>query len=133
MTEEQINELERLANEATPGPWKYRTISKTITTILADAEPLCATKYNHNKDHDAAYIVGACNAVPELIAENRALRERVRELERQTSFFLKALKEEYACPYSRCKYDFGAELDEWGCSNEDHQSCWIQAAKEAGE
>lgn len=25
---------------------------------------------------DAAYIVGACNAAPELIAENRALRER---------------------------------------------------------
>jgi hypothetical protein len=32
---------------------------------------------------NSAYIVAACNSLPTLIAENRALQERVRELERQ--------------------------------------------------
>lgn len=74
MVKIDLNELERLHKAATPGPWKHRTISKTATVILAADIPLCATKYSVNKDHDAAYIVAACNSLPELIVENRALR-----------------------------------------------------------
>lgn len=83
---------------------------------------------------DPAYL--ATLADGEAVKAFEALRplvERVQELERQNSFFLKALKENFMCPYSRCKYDYGSELDEWECANEDHQDCWIQAAKEAGE
>jgi hypothetical protein len=86
MTEEQINELERLAKAATPGPWKHRTISKTATVILAADTPLCATKYSVNKDHDAAYIIAACNAVPELIVRVRELKAQREYLARISSF-----------------------------------------------
>jgi hypothetical protein len=72
-----LNELERLAAQATPRPWEHRTISKTATVILAADTPLCATKYSVNKDHDAAYIVAACNSVPALIAENADLRNQL--------------------------------------------------------
>ncbi|MBR5883350.1 MAG: hypothetical protein IKY97_07775 [Mailhella sp.] len=80
-----LDELERLAKAATPGPWKYRTIGREAVVIMADTEPLCATKYRHNKDHDAAYIVVACNAVPELIARVRELEERIAELTQENS------------------------------------------------
>ena len=145
-----LEKLEELAKAATPRPWDYDTAGVFKWHFLLEKRHVCECLTEEN----AAYIVAACNAVPELIKmyrmaddeaadansawqkvrrENLALREQVRELERQNSFFLKALKEEYACPYSRCKYDYGSELDEWECSNENHQDCWIQAAKEAGE
>ena len=151
-----IEKLEDLAKAATPGPWfvTCNCTGKTFYTIKNDRVYIGEALGVYNGEANAAYIAAACNAVPELIkmyreAEDKAnnawrilleaqariveVQKRVQELEQQNSFFLKALKEDYACPYSRCKYDFGAELDEWGCSNEDHQSCWVQAAKEAGE
>jgi hypothetical protein len=77
--------------------------------------------------------------MPELIAENRALQERVRALERQRDWLAKLLGDLcvtqkdgecplfYACPAS----GFG-----WSCGNAIKED-WIytaeQAAKEAGE
>ena len=76
-----LNELERLAEAATPGPWETVTygiyarnhrghLIPVAETILPDCFDDAYTA--HKKD--AAFIVAACNAVPELIA-------RIRELE----------------------------------------------------
>lgn len=103
---------------------------------------------------DAELIAAVRNALPELIAENKALRQRVaeysselavllgvkhdfekrvRELERQREFFLSTLKENNLCPAKgRCWPD-GSELEEWDCSAANNRECWIQAAEEAGE
>jgi hypothetical protein len=139
-----LDELERLAAEATPGPWVIRHgdgwYNKHSYEIEASNESHVAeTLYAYNGEADAAYITAACNAVPELIAENRALQERVRELERQRVYLAKLLGDLctaqkdgqcplfYACPAS----GFG-----WSCGNaikEDWVYAAIQAAKEDGE
>lgn len=106
-----LEELERLAKAATPGPWKHRTISKTATVILAADTPLCATKYSVNKDHDAAYIVAACNAVPSLIA-------RVRELETENER-LKKQCEHLACDVVSAAQDYSAPMSDCRICNYD--------------
>lgn len=125
-----LEKLERLAAQATPGPWEVGNWVNCVLhtkpaeyrrTFFIPGQPALSCS-----PQDAAYITAACNAVPELIA-------RVRELERQNAFFLKALKENNLCPYSICKYDVGSELDEWECSAENNEKCWVQAAKEAGD
>lgn len=78
-----IEELERLAAQATPGPWKM-----VDARAFLDDEDYEIRNGQHcigygTAEDDAAYIVAACNAVPELIAENRELRERVRVLEEE--------------------------------------------------
>lgn len=134
-----LEKLERLAKAATPGPWDNvgaATIRrKRPDEFIAECTPIVirSVKKLHQCMNNADYIVAACNAVPELIAENRKFQECMRELERQNDFFLKALKENFMCPYSRCKYDDGSELDEWECDAENNRECWIKAAKEAGE
>lgn len=72
-----LGELERLAKAATPGPWIYKQDDAFPGEDLREIR----TPHSHfissfAIEHDAAYIVAACNAVPELIAENRTLRER---------------------------------------------------------
>jgi hypothetical protein len=73
-----LEELERLAAQATPGPWKVVVSDKYTFTvaILPPDFPQTPLVVRIRDEQDAAYIVAACNAVPELIA-------RVRELERQ--------------------------------------------------
>jgi hypothetical protein len=61
----------------------------------------------------------------------RPLIARVRELERQREFFLKALKENSLCPTRGC-FDV-SEFDEWDCTAANNRECWIKAAEEAGE
>ena len=70
----KIDELERLAKAATPGPWcsYYEDIFKW--TFMLTKKPIATAELPGN----ARYIVAACNAVPELVA-------RVRELERQNA------------------------------------------------
>jgi hypothetical protein len=73
-----IEELERLAAQATPGPW----VGRGNHIFCADKKRLAYVEAERALDlQTAAYIVAACNSLPTLIAENRALRERVRELE----------------------------------------------------
>ena len=102
MTEEQINELERLALNATPGPWDYDPTGGFRWCFLEKRHVFEATT-----DANAAYIVAACNAVPELIA-------RVRELERQNKELIE------------WNYEFQRESRKLQLQLE-------QAAKEAGE
>lgn len=77
-----LDELMRMHDAATPGPWK-----KMLPKVLVAEDPkniygipLCIAIHDDNAQAaaDAAYIVAACNAVPELVA-------RIRELEEQLS------------------------------------------------
>lgn len=89
-----LEELERLAKAATPGPWKegrhdmFSIVEGAHAKyIYANSIPV-AISTGEEKDcervlADARYIAAACNAVPDLIAENRALLERIRALEQK--------------------------------------------------
>lgn len=84
-----LDELMRMHAAATPGPWKvnigdfesedgYGTV--TAPYVEADGKTICVPfdrgPDDENDESDAAYIVAACNSVPELVA-------RIRELEAQ--------------------------------------------------
>lgn len=86
-----LDELMRKHAAATPGPWEvksgefegyegYGTV--TAPYVEADGKMICVPfdrdPEDENDESDAAYIVAACNAVPELVA-------RIRELEEQLS------------------------------------------------
>lgn len=160
-TKIDIDELERLAKAATSLPWKMVDASAFLEDEDFEIRNGGHCIGYGTNEKDAAYIVAACNELPKLIKEIRDLEvysayletvnsdliaemngymakvadleKQVRELERQNSFFLKSLKENYICPYSYCKYDVGSELDEGECAATDSRECWIQAAKEAGK
>ena len=131
-----IDELERLVKAATPGPWfvTCNCTGKTFYTIKIDRVYIGETLGVYNGEANAAYLVAACNAVPELIAETRALQERVQELERQRwhiASYLETVQMCEECPaYNDCPstgmLGAGACVDEiikWG----------ERVVKEAGE
>lgn len=100
-----LNKLESLAKAATPGPWVIRHgdgwYNKHSYEIEASNESHVAeTLYAYNGEADAAYIVAACNSLPTLIAENRALQKRVQELEKQRNWL--AYKHAVACIDAAC-------------------------------
>lgn len=93
-----LDELMRLHEAATPGPWKvkngdfesedgYGTV--TAPYVEADGKTICVPfdrgPDDDNDEDDAAYIVAACNAVPELVA-------RIRELEDAAGFEARVAK-----------------------------------------
>lgn len=86
MESAKIDELERLAKGITPGPWSVKDDWHLYIMDATGKRELAkiSNKYRA-KDTNAAYIAAACNSVPELIAENRALREQVRELEQKNA------------------------------------------------
>ena len=67
-----LDELMRLHEAATPGPWEHK-IDDAFTTIHT-IEPSVAS---YVSPANAAYIVAACNAVPELVARIRELEEQL--------------------------------------------------------
>lgn len=86
-----LDELMRLHAAATPRPWSvkigdfeaedgYGTVSASY--VEADGKTICVPfdrgPDDENDEDDTAYIVAACNAVPELVA-------RIRELEAELS------------------------------------------------
>lgn len=80
-----LDELERLEKEATPGPWRQqRDLSPdgdNWPLIFSDAPDMlrmaCVRTYH---DVNANYLVGMRNALPALIRELRAARECVAKL-----------------------------------------------------
>lgn len=134
-----LDELERLAAQATPGPWKVT--GKLLPEYITDANPnrkiarILRTPRTHKEN--AHYIVAACNSLPTLIAENRALRERVRELEAQRIILagkIGTLTRWYdamaGCEV--CEFTQDCDNSEACCTNAIIQ--WAEeAAKEAGE
>lgn len=140
-----LDELERLATQATLLPWH------TIHGEILDAYHLkrAFMSYEEASKQNAAYIVAACNAVPSLIA-------RVRDLERERELYRERLHESW----NQTEYcidllhDAGVNLTMWACGVESCQQCDVpecdmgdldmvekytsrkaeeQAAKEAGE
>lgn len=67
-----LDELMKLREAATPGPWEHKIDDAFDDPSIHDITPYVASCV---KPDNAAYIVAACNAVPELVA-------RIRELER---------------------------------------------------
>lgn len=79
---EWLDELERLREAATPGPWEQRVVPDEIVkglyhdavyqddTFVAQTCWYKADRYEcvkNKADANAAYIVAACNAVPRLV------------------------------------------------------------------
>lgn len=91
-----LDELERMAAQATPGPWKegrhdmFSIVEGAHAKyIYANSIPV-AISTGEEKDcervlADARYIAAACSAVPELIARVRELEERIAELTQENS------------------------------------------------
>jgi hypothetical protein len=80
LTDEELDELERLCNAATPGPWQsfvegrdHSSGSSFVRTAGEDIEFLGAT----SADQD--FIASARQAVPRLLREIRALRRQTRQ------------------------------------------------------
>lgn len=126
-----LDELERLAAQATPGPWfvTCNCTGKTFYTIKNDRVYIGETLGVYNGEANAAYIVAACNAVPELIA-------RVRELERQKRVLVEKMAIDILCsecPVSEaCPYENATFIELEDCAKQLEK--WSEnAAKEAGE
>lgn len=70
-----LDELERLAKAATPGPWEVDDCNNI--RIAPKGRPIVATIHDYEdylpRMTDARYIVAACNSVPSLIARLREL------------------------------------------------------------
>lgn len=82
MPELDLDELERLAAQATPGPWEMD--NNYNIRIAEGGHPLVIT-INDDEDwiprpSDARYITAACNALPELIARVRELEAKNKDL-----------------------------------------------------
>lgn len=73
-----LDELMRLHAAATPGPWKVATWYGGYHTIRPKKEPEKSLGKIERK-HDAAYIVAACNAVPELVSRIKHLEAQLYE------------------------------------------------------
>lgn len=119
MPELDLDELERLHAEATPGPWvtDSDSLDNFPRTIFAgdNIRVSLATKNN------AAYIVAACNSLPALI-------KRVRELERQRGWLAERLN--FIC-HSDTDCVLGCpDVMNGNCSNVT-RSQWIEASKDA--
>ena len=85
-----LDELMRLHDAATPGPWSvkigdfesedgYGTV--TAPYVEADGKTICVPfdrgPDDENNEDDTAYIVAACNAVPELVSWIRELEAQL--------------------------------------------------------
>lgn len=122
-----LDELERLAKAATPGPWDVSMKNLTIYDPFGDS--VASTEQTHNQEANLHYIAVACNAVPGLIA-------RIRELERQRDWLAKLLgdlctaQKDGQCPLF---YNCPAAQFGWSCGSTLKQDWIYVAEKEAGE
>ena len=69
--QEWFDELERLSEAATPGPWDVNQKNLTVYDNYGDS--VCDTQQTHNAQNNLAYIVAACNAVPRLVEMVQAM------------------------------------------------------------
>jgi hypothetical protein len=145
LTEEKLIELEALAKAATPAPWTADNWSRVwhepkqgVRRTVADCVRVTVKSPKRHRAN-ARLIAAMHEALPELIAENRALRERVRELERQREYLaceLSSDDDQADCNHSHlsCEHRKG-----WLCKAglKGQVQCWISEAekfaKEGGE
>ena len=76
ITEERLNEWSRLADEASPGPWKQ------VGVVINDSRNsmICECRgwaLGQRREHNSEFITISRTAVPQLIAEVRAMRKVV--------------------------------------------------------
>ena len=92
-----LDKLMRLHAAATPGPWK---VEKNHTAYDSWGDSVCYTQQCHNLDNNLAYIVAACNAIPELVAR---IRELEAEIKRRDAYkaaeICNACTDDRFCPY----------------------------------
>jgi cell division protein FtsB len=132
-----LDELERLAAKATPGPWYYDATGVFKWHFLLEKRHVCEFVTEAN----AVYITAACNALPELIAENRELRERVRELEIREVDYIEERDALLCTKYALERQNAGLEARNRYLMEERDTLEWelhdikrgLEAAKEAGE
>lgn len=140
-----LEELERLASAVNPLPWKLKSHLAKVVRVTEHGNERYIADCNRTDKRasrckvNAAYIVAACNTLPNLIAENRALREKVQKLERQREYLaceLSSDDDQADCNHSHlsCEHRKG-----WLCKAglKGQVRCWISEAekfaKEAGE
>ena len=84
-----LDKLERLAKNATPGPWANVGIGMIRKikpdTFIAECTPMLTRSVKKLRQcmANADYIVAACNSLPDLIAELKAVRAENAELKNQ--------------------------------------------------
>ena len=78
LNDEQLNEWQRLADEATPGPWRLRDFF-ALTRVVGVADM--------NSSENAAFIAAARTAVPALIEEVRRLTTERDEAQQWLNYF----------------------------------------------
>ena len=84
-----LEKLERLHAEATPGPWTQRG----NFIFCAQNKRLAYVEAERALDlQTAAYIVAACNSLPALIAELKAARAENGELKRHSEWLERKLQ-----------------------------------------
>lgn len=87
MDPEQLEHLDQLASEATPGPWVYLLSAMGDPSNGPDHISLDGPEYTvaeiegcRTGDRDATFIAAARIAVPELVAEVRRLRAQLDQI-----------------------------------------------------
>jgi hypothetical protein len=89
MTKKELDELETLANAATPGPWLAQGVLGRVMWICTDSgcNVVCAEDREMDfRMEDGEFIAAAREAIPRLIA-------RVRELEAEIDAFWARIEE----------------------------------------
>jgi cell division protein ZapA (FtsZ GTPase activity inhibitor) len=116
-----LEELEKLLKAGTPGPWG--TAGRTMVCSLDDApypELLADASQCVNADANAALIVAAINALPELVA-------RVRELERENEDLRQLLSSAHVLLYAGQRLQ--THLSDWAIDAERHMEATRAALK----
>ena len=109
-----LDELMRLHAAATPGPWRVEEMSHILndqvwfSAIIKAGDGLDEKIVNQGAGKaDAAYIVAACNAVPELVQRVRDLETEIRR--RDAEIWANLCNEcaiDDFCPYcGTCPFD----------------------------
>jgi hypothetical protein len=132
LTENDLNELERLSKVATPRPWNQGDyVSDAIFSdhgmILFDD---CLRR--RNWINNIAYIVAACNTVPDLITEYRALQKKVQKLEQQMDWLVNELCMGAQCDFpSQVECEYRTERGYYCPERNEKFKCWIAHAEQA--
>lgn len=117
-----LEELERLAAQATPGPWETKLIDnphyfggRPLWKLTVDGCFVGELHQPYTNEVDAAYIAAACNAAPSLTA-------KVRELERQSealAFWLAQFLPHAECPiFEDCPLSHKKNVDVRDCAKQ---------------
>ena len=76
MTDEELDRIEQVLNEATPGPWKcWKKPTELDPSVVIATDVFIFRTLGGNDEANAEFIIEAREAVPKLIAEIKRLRK----------------------------------------------------------